>query len=53
MRYGLLGSRTGLENIWGMHNATVMAGLSLTVVAVFAAAMLAIAVRVFTRSALR
>jgi ABC-2 type transport system permease protein len=53
MRYGLLGDRAGLENIWGMHNATVMAGLSLTVVAVFAAAMLAIAVRVFTRSALR
>jgi ABC-2 type transport system permease protein len=53
MRYGLLGDRTGLGNIWGMGSATTMAALSLAVVAVFAAALLAISVRVFTRSALR
>src|SRR5439155_2498362 len=38
MRYGLLGDRTGLANIWGMSKATTMAALSLTVVAVFAGA---------------
>src|SRR5207244_10377234 len=53
MRYGLLGDRTGLGNIWGMGSATMMAALSLAVVAVFAAALLAISVRVFTRSAPR
>ena len=53
MRYGLLGDRTGLANIWGMSKATTMAALSLTVVAVFAGALLAIAVRAFARSALR
>jgi len=53
MRYGLLGDQTGLANIWGMSNVTVMASLSLGVVAVFAAGMLAVSIRVFTRSALR
>jgi hypothetical protein len=53
MRYGLLGDRTGLANIWGMSSATTMAALSLAVVAVFAGVLLAISVRVFTRSALR
>jgi ABC-2 type transport system permease protein len=53
MRYGLLGDRMGLENIWGVHDATIMAAMSLGVIAVFAAAMTAISVRVFTRSALR
>jgi ABC-2 type transport system permease protein len=54
LRYGLVDRRaTGLYDIWGMHNATVMAGLSLAVVAAFAAAMLAISVRVFTHTAVR
>jgi ABC-type polysaccharide/polyol phosphate export permease len=53
MRYGLLGQTTGLRNIWGMTNVTEMAGLSLGVVALFAAALTAISIRVFTRSAVR
>jgi ABC-2 type transport system permease protein len=53
MRYGLLGDSNGLANIWGMHSATTMAVLSLAVVAVFAGALLAVSIRVFTRSALR
>jgi hypothetical protein len=36
-----------------MHNTTAMAALSLVVVATFALVMLAISVRVFTRSAIR
>ena len=42
----------GLHNIWGMANATTMASLSLLVVAVFAAALSAISVRVFAHAAL-
>jgi ABC-type polysaccharide/polyol phosphate export permease len=54
MRYGLVDHRgTGLHDIWGMHNTTAMAALSLVVVATFALVMLAISVRVFTRSAIR
>jgi ABC-type polysaccharide/polyol phosphate export permease len=54
MRYGLVDPRgTGLHDIWGMHNVTVMALLSLAVVAVFAAAMVALSIRVFTRSAVQ
>ena len=53
MRYGLLGDRSGLHNIWGMGSATTMAALSIAVVALFAAALTAVSVRVFTRSALR
>ena len=53
MRYGLLSDASGLHNIWGMSNATTMASLSLAVVAVFAAALSTISVRVFARSALR
>jgi ABC-2 type transport system permease protein len=53
MRYGLLGDSNGLANIWGMSSATTMAVLSLAVVAVFAGALLAVSIRVFTRSALR
>jgi ABC-2 type transport system permease protein len=53
MRYGLLGDRTGLHDIWGMTNATAMAALSLTVVATFAGALTAISVRVFSRTAAR
>ena len=53
MRYGLLGSAQGLSDIWGMASVQTMAWLSLGVVAAFAAALTAIAVRVFGRSALR
>jgi ABC-type multidrug transport system permease subunit len=53
MRYGLLGDRTGLHSIWGMGDATAMAGLSLAVLAIFAAALTATSIRVFSRSALR
>jgi ABC-2 type transport system permease protein len=54
MRYGLVDRRAlGLQDIWGMHSATTMAGLSLGVVAVFAVALTVISVRVFTRSAVR
>jgi ABC-2 type transport system permease protein len=52
MRYGLVDKRgTGLRDIWGMHNVTVMATLSLGVVVAFAALMVVVAVRVFSRSA--
>jgi ABC-type polysaccharide/polyol phosphate export permease len=53
MRYGLLGDGTGLHSIWGMRDATAMAGLSLAVLAIFAAALTATSIRVFSRSALR
>jgi ABC-type multidrug transport system permease subunit len=54
LRYGLVDPRgAGLHDIWGMGNPTTMAALSLGVVVLFAAAMLALAVRVFTRSAVR
>jgi len=53
MRYGLLRDGAGLHNIWGMTNTTAMAALSLVVVAVFAAALIAVSIRVFNRSALR
>ena len=54
MRYGLVdGSGTGLHDIWGMGNATAMAALSLGVVALYAGALLALAIRVFTRAAVR
>jgi len=53
MRYGLLQDSTGLHNIWGMSSATAMASLSLVVVAVFALALTAASIRVFTRAALR
>jgi len=51
MRYGLIDPRgQGLHDIWGMHNVTLEAWLSLGVVAVFAVAMIAIAIRAFSRS---
>jgi ABC-2 type transport system permease protein len=54
MRYGLVDRRgTGLYDIWGMHNTTAMAALSLAVVGVSALGMLAISVRVFTRTAVK
>ena len=53
VRYGLLGDRTGLHNIWSMHSTTLMAALSLAVVAMFALALTAVSIRVFNRSAVR
>jgi ABC-type multidrug transport system permease subunit len=53
MRYGLLGDSTGLHAIWRMHDATVSAGLSLAVVALFAVVLTRVAIRVFTRAATR
>ena len=51
MRYGLLDSSSGLHDIWGMTNTTVMAGLSLAVVTAFAALLTLVAMRAFRRSA--
>jgi ABC-2 type transport system permease protein len=52
MRYGLLGGNSsGLHDIWGMHNATAMAALSLAVVAAFAAVLTTVALRTFSRAA--
>jgi ABC-2 type transport system permease protein len=53
MRYGLLGDASGLHNIWGMGSAAGMAALSLAVLGVFAAALTAGSIRVFTRSAVQ
>ena len=54
MRYGLLDGRaTGLHDIWGMTNATAMAALSLAVVAAYAALLLSVSVRVFSRAAVK
>ena len=53
MRYGLGvdPSGTGLHQIWGISDPAAMAALSLAVVAAFAAVMTAVALRVFSRSA--
>jgi ABC-2 type transport system permease protein len=54
LRYGFIDpSGKGLHDIWGMSNVTVEAWLSLAVVALFAAAMAVISVRVFARSAVK
>jgi ABC-2 type transport system permease protein len=54
MRYGLVDPKgTGLHDIWGMSNTTVEAFLSLGVVLAFAAALTLVAIRVFSRSAVR
>jgi ABC-type polysaccharide/polyol phosphate export permease len=53
MRYGLLDNSSSLHDIWGMDNATTMAGLSLVVVAAFGTLLLSVAVRVFTRAAVK
>ena len=54
LRYGLV-DRTGggLHDIWGMGNATTEAWLSLAVVALWTVALCGIAVRAFTRSAVK
>ena len=52
MRYGLVDPHgSGLHDIWGMTNTTTEAWLSLAVVAAFATAFGAVAVRAFTRAA--
>jgi ABC-2 type transport system permease protein len=54
VRYGLAGDNAaGLHDIWGMSNHTAMASLSLGVVALFAVALTAAAVRTFQRTAVR
>jgi ABC-2 type transport system permease protein len=54
MRYGFLDhSGKGLHDIWGMSNVTLEAWLSLAVVALFAAALSAISIRAFSRSAVK
>jgi ABC-type multidrug transport system permease subunit len=54
MRYGLVDpSGQGLHDIWGAGSTTAQAWASLGVVAVFAGALLAISIRVFTRSAVK
>ena len=52
LRYGFIDpSGKGLHDIWGMSNVTAEAWLSLEVVALFAAALVIISVRAFSRSA--
>jgi ABC-type polysaccharide/polyol phosphate export permease len=54
MRYGLVDpTGAGLHDIWGMDDPTAMAVLSLAVVVAFAVAFAAIAVRTFSRTAVR
>ena len=53
VRWGLLHDPTPLENIWGLGNVDLMAGLSLLVVALFAIALTAAAIRVFSLSVIR
>jgi ABC-2 type transport system permease protein len=54
MRYAFVDpSGQGLHAIWGSGNVVTEAWLSLGVVALFAAAMMTIAIRVFSRSAVR
>ncbi len=52
LRYGFVDpSGRGLHEIWGAGNATIEAWLSLAVVAIYAATLTVISVRVFSRSA--
>jgi ABC-2 type transport system permease protein len=54
MRYGLIGGRaSGLGQIWHLRSQTLMALLSLLVLAAFAALTVALAMRAFRRSTLR
>jgi ABC-2 type transport system permease protein len=54
LRYGFVDpTGKGLHDIWGMSNSTVEAFLSLAVVALFAVALTAISIRVFSRSAVK
>jgi ABC-type polysaccharide/polyol phosphate export permease len=51
MRWGLLHDSSGLHAIWKSGSPTAMAALSLGVVALFAALMTTVSIRVFTRAA--
>jgi ABC-2 type transport system permease protein len=54
MRYGLVDrSGTGLHDIWGMSDPTLMATLSLGVIVGFAVALTLISIRVFQHTAVR
>jgi ABC-type multidrug transport system permease subunit len=53
LRYGLRGDSSGLRAIWHMSDPAAMAGLSLAVVAVFALVLMTVAVRTFSRSAVK
>jgi ABC-2 type transport system permease protein len=54
MRYALVDpSGRGLHAIWGMHRATAEAWMSLGVVALFAVALMGLAIRLFRRSAVQ
>ena len=54
MRYGLVDPRgTGLHDIWGIGNPATAAWLSLGVVALWAGVLMSLAVRVFTRAAVK
>jgi ABC-type multidrug transport system permease subunit len=50
MRYGLLHDPSGLHSIWHLGSATASACASLAVLAAFAALLLRVAVRAFTRA---
>jgi len=52
-RYGLLDDSSELRHIWGIHSTTAMASLSLLVVFAFAAALTAIAIWIFGRTAVQ
>jgi ABC-2 type transport system permease protein len=51
MRYGLGGDSTGLDAIWGVGDPAAAAALSTAVVAAFSIALVAVAVRTFSRAA--
>jgi ABC-2 type transport system permease protein len=54
MRYAFVDpSGRSLHDVWGMSNVTLEAWLSLAVVAVFAAALTTLSIRLFKRSAVR
>ena len=54
LRYGFIDpSGRGLHDIWGIHNVTAEAWLSLAVVAAYAAALMAVAIRAFERAAVK
>jgi ABC-2 type transport system permease protein len=54
MRYGVVGqSGAGLYDIWGMSNSTAMAALSLAVLVAYAVLFTLLAIRVFSRTAVR
>jgi ABC-type polysaccharide/polyol phosphate export permease len=54
MRYGLVDTHAvGLHEIWGAGDPAILALRSVAILAVFAAAMMAISIRVFTRAAVR